>query len=332
MKKTKIISLLLAVWVVLSLFPVNAGADEQSPLRISIITDADSKSAGQTFNYYLRIDENPGVTSLKLDTVFPEGFYKADLPVWFNEFVLSRVSYSGFSFKSQSDNSYTGKIFEVPVYVSDKVIPGEYIFKLRIDECKNADGKDVPVIVTNKSFTVNTHLLGDVDSDNFITEADYENVLDYLRTYNPETGKYGNGSPSFSDINGDGATTLADLMLIRKAIDEAETPAEPADRYGYLKLNKGIKNVCLKMEDGYVICTEDSVLPEVRGKRLAELNGYAVSNFVGIFVSLHSLDLHEGSAVSAVLWEVTESETGTEYRIINTTLSVTMNPTYVKAE
>ena len=185
--------------------------------------------AGGTVKITVSIENNPGIWgtafSLPIDTEVFE-FVSADT----NNSVFKQFGICGFdeakgAYKfnglnsSFNDITGDGTVVVITLKVKENVEAGEYKLSAKLNERDiiNANGEVVSFASVEGTVTVIDYILGDVNGDTYITNADVLAIFRYI--YNPELYPV---NVIAADVNHDSYVTNADVLAIFRYIYNSE--------------------------------------------------------------------------------------------------------------
>ena len=185
--------------------------------------------AGGTVKITVSIENNPGIWgtafSLPIDTEVFE-FVSADT----NNSVFKQFGICGFdeakgAYKfnglnsSFNDITGDGTVVVITLKVKENVEAGEYKLSAKLNERDiiNANGEVVSFASVEGTVTVAEYIIGDVNGDSYITNADVLAIFRYI--YNPELYPL---NVTAADVNHDGDVTNADVLAIFRYIYNPE--------------------------------------------------------------------------------------------------------------
>ncbi len=199
--------------------------DENAP---QLVVDSTSALIGNTFKVSVNLKNNPGVWAvafeLPIDTNVFE-FVSADTGnSIFKQFGtcgfddsegVNAYKFNGSNNSFLSNMTSDGTVVVLTLKVKDGVSEGEYklaltLLKRSIIDC---DGAKVSFASVDGTVDVREGLLGDVDGDGLITNADVLMIYKYI--YNAKLYPLDEAA---GDVDGDGSVTNADVLMIYKYI------------------------------------------------------------------------------------------------------------------
>ena len=219
----KLISLTLAIFIVSSFITQSSAWFYDDPVHFTV--GAAEGSAGDTVTVAVSVLNNTsGFSGLEISLTYDSRWLaivsSAKLNTGDGNFdggmVLFNNNYSGDTVKAvyagMEDNTYNGDILSFTFKI--KEAPPEAvdsILSLEIGYLSDVDGALLPSAVTNGTVTVTPHpdiVIGDIDGDGAVTMADAMILFDYLSGVRTLTDE----QKLAADVDGDGAVTMADAM------------------------------------------------------------------------------------------------------------------------
>ena len=197
----------------------------------TVTVESTNGFVGGTVDITVSIKNNPGIWSMAVDMPIDTDIF---------EFVSADISDSVFdsiasSAYDKSTNSYkfngyysdyfnditeNGAVFVISLKIKEDVECGEYelAIKLLENQIVNSNEENVKFYSVNGSVTVMDYMVGDVNGDGYVTNADVLRIFRYI--YNSEL--YPLEFLEAGDVNGDGYVTNADVLRIFRYIYNSE--------------------------------------------------------------------------------------------------------------
>ena len=200
-----------------------AQPDPQPPVETSgtISVSSVRARAGQTITVKVDLSANEGISNMRLQMTYPEGFtlehiQKGD--------ALSTLTFTppgkftanpvNFVWDGTEADTSEGCILELTFRVADTVAVGDYSISLSYqkDDVLDGDLESIDLTLQNGTVSVVEFTRGDIDGDGVIGMKD----LGTLRKYFAGGYDTGNFVMEAADLDGDGVVTMKDLGVLRR--------------------------------------------------------------------------------------------------------------------
>ena len=204
---------------------------EIDPNAPTVTVESKNGFAGGIVDIKVSIKNNPGIWSMAVDMPIDTNifeFVSADVKnSVFDSIASSAYDESAGSYKFNgyysdyfNDITDDGVVFVVSLKIKEDVESGEYelAIKLLENQIVNSDVENVKFYSANGSINVQDYMIGDVNGDGYVTNADVLRIFRYI--YNSEL--YPLDYEAAGDVNGDGYVTNADVLRIFRYIYNSE--------------------------------------------------------------------------------------------------------------
>lgn len=197
--------------------------DPQPPVETSgtIAVSSVRARAGQTITVKVNLSANKGISNMRLQMTYPEGFtlenvQKGDALSSLTFTPPGKLSANPVNFVwdgTEADTS-EGCILELTFRVADTVAVGDYSISLSYqrDDVLDGDLESIDLTLQDGTVSVVEFTRGDIDGDGVIGMKD----LGTLRKYFAGGYDAGNFVMEAADLDGDGGVTMKDLGVLRR--------------------------------------------------------------------------------------------------------------------
>lgn len=197
--------------------------DPQPPVETSgtIAVSSVRTRAGQTITVKVNLSANKGISNMRLQMTYPEGFtlenvQKGDALSSLTFTPPGKLSANPVNFVwdgTEADTS-EGCILELTFRVADTVAVGDYSISLSYqrDDVLDGDLESIDLTLQDGTVSVVEFTRGDIDGDGVIGMKD----LGTLRKYFAGGYDAGNFVMEAADLDGDGGVTMKDLGVLRR--------------------------------------------------------------------------------------------------------------------
>lgn len=200
-----------------------AQPDPQPPVETSgtIAVSSVRARAGQTITVKVDLSANKGISNMRLQMTYPEGFTLENIQ---KGNALSSLTFTppgkltanpvNFVWDGTEADTSEGCILELTFRVADTVAVGDYSISLSYQKDDVLDGNLEGIDLTLQDGTVSVveFTRGDIDGDGVIGMKD----LGTLRKYFAGGYDAGNFVMEAADLDGDGVVTMKDLGVLRR--------------------------------------------------------------------------------------------------------------------
>lgn len=200
-----------------------AQPEPQPPVETSgtIAVSSVRARAGQTITVKVNLSANKGISNMRLQMTYPEGFtlenvQKGDALSSLTFTPPGKLSANPVNFVwdgTEADTS-EGCILELTFRVADTVAVGDYSISLSYqrDDVLDGDLESIDLTLQDGTVSVVEFTRGDIDGDGVIGMKD----LGTLRKYFAGGYDAGNFVMEAADLDGDGGVTMKDLGVLRR--------------------------------------------------------------------------------------------------------------------
>ena len=200
-----------------------AQPEPQPPVETSgtIVVSSVRARAGQTITVKVDLSANKGISNMRLQMSYPEGFtlesiQKGDAlsTLFFTPPGKLTANPVNFLWDGREADMSEGCILELTFRIADTVAVGEYSISLSYQKDGVLDGSLEGIDLALQSGTVSVveFTRGDIDGDGVIGMKD----LGALRKYFAGGYDAGNFVMEAADLDGDGVVTMKDLGVLRR--------------------------------------------------------------------------------------------------------------------
>ena len=214
MKKTRLISLFIAVLMLINIIPVTAfAASSDETLEISV----SSKTAmpGETVKVEINLNNNPGLASLKFDVVYDDVLTLTDISFnsAFGSYVTSPEPYTNpqtITMISPLSDIETDGLFATLTFIVSETAEDDYKANICIeyndDDIYNGSYVNLDPNVIDGSITIYHGVPGDVDGDFQVTTKDTILLFRYIAGWDVSIDSVA------LDVNGDNKINTKDAV------------------------------------------------------------------------------------------------------------------------
>ena len=197
--------------------------EPQPPVETSgtIAVSSVRARAGQTITVKVDLSANKGISNMRLQMSYPEGFtleriQKGDAlsTLFFTPPGKLAANPVNFVWDGTEADTSEGCILELTFRIADTVAVGEYSISLSYQKDDVLDGslEGIDLALQNGTVSVVEFTRGDIDGDGVIGMKD----LGALRKYFAGGYDAGNFVVEAADLDGDGVVTMKDLGVLRR--------------------------------------------------------------------------------------------------------------------
>lgn len=200
-----------------------AQPDPQPPVETSgtITVSSVRARAGQTITVKVSLSVNKGISNMRLQMTYPEGFTLENVQ---KGDALSSLTFTppgkftanpvNFVWDGTEADTSEGCILELTFRVADTVAVGDYSISLSYqrDDVLDGDLESIDLTLQDGTVSVVEFTRGDIDGDGVIGMKD----LGTLRKYFAGGYDAGNFVMEAADLDGDGGVTMKDLGVLRR--------------------------------------------------------------------------------------------------------------------
>jgi len=180
-----------------------------------IVFESKSSQAGATVDIVVSLENNPGIAAASITLEYNESVL--DLKNIKNGELLPTLDKGVNLFWSADENCVgDGALVTLTFEINENAEAKDYVISARVNEVLNENYKAFELAVVEGKITVSDFIYGDVNGDGAVSSADVLMLRKYMANYNYDTGTSSITVHSGADANGDGDVTSADVLILRK--------------------------------------------------------------------------------------------------------------------